>query len=120
MAKYIDMAQEDLINIFKVGSYDKSVELNVYNKELYNGFLLADNVREVVNMLDYCGYNILGFCDAPYVVHENFDKAIILEDYTDDYQIRWCHVPDYLIFKWQCELNGTNYEDFIINLYEGN
>lgn len=112
MAKYINMSTEDLLNIFNFNSYIPHVDLNYQNKETWNGFILDDTAREVINALDDLGYNILGFCDAPYP-DGDFDKAIILEAYDQDYDIYWCHVSNYLILQWRCSLTGEDLFDTI-------
>lgn len=110
MAKYVDMPMEDLLNIFNFDSCPKQVDLYYQNREEWNGFILDDTAREVVNVLDDIGYNVIGFCDAPYP-DNNFDKAIVLEDYENNYDIRWCHVSAYLIIQWRCSLTGEDYFD---------
>ncbi len=110
MAKYVDMPMEDLINIFNLNSCPKQVDLRSGNRERWNGFIWYDTAREVVNELDDIGYNVIGFTDAPYP-DSSFDKAIVLEDYENDYDIRWCHVSADLILQWRYSLSGEDYLD---------
>lgn len=113
MARYVDMSQEDLLNIFNFNSTPQRTDLNYRNREEWNAFILRETAREVVNDLDDMGYNIVGFCDAPWE-DNNFDKAIVLERYDEDYDIYWCHISDYLIVQWRCSLTREDYFD----LYE--
>lgn len=102
MSRYVDMNIEDLLNIFDFNSC-KRADLCYQNKEMWNGFILYDTAREVINSLDDIGYNVIGFCDAPYSDHD-FNKAIILENYNDNYNIYWCHVSEDLIAQWKYSL----------------
>lgn len=116
MARYIDIPKEDLLNIFNFNSCPKEVFLHYGNRENWNGFILEDSAREIIELLDGYGYNIVGFCDAPYSDH-NFDKAIVLEAYEQDYEIYWCHVSDYLIVQWRCSITGEDYFE-VMEKYE--